>query len=476
MVIIDNTGRNAEKRDGWRSFWLREALGDASPEPPLRGADRADVAIVGGGYVGLWTAIRIKEKDPNCDVVVLEKDVCGGGASGRNGGMVLSWWQKLSSLVRICGEEEALRLGRASEEAIDEIHAFCAANAVDAHFRRGGFLWTARSEAHIGAWDGVVKLCERLGVAAFERLDPTEVSRRAGSPTHLAGVFDAKAATVQPALLARGLRRVALEKGVRIYEDTKVLTFSRKRPLAIRTDGGLLAAEKLVLANGAWAASLPEMRMSFVVVSSDMIATEPIPERLEAIGWTGGEGIADSQMMVDYYRTTRGGRVAFGKGVAGVGFGGRIDGSFDRSERRAASVVADFRQAYPALSDVKVTHDWSGPIDRTPNSVPIFGHLGGREHIVYGLGWSGNGVGPSVVGGKILSSLALGVDDEWSNSPLVDRKRDLFPPEPIRFLGAQVVRKAVVSKEKAEMRGENPHGLAVRLAKLAPAGMEDKSE
>ena len=214
--------------------------------------------------------------------------------------------------------------------------------------------------------------------------------------------------------------------------------------------------------------------MSMVVVSSDMIATEPIPGRLEEIGWTGGEGIADSQMMVDYYRTTRDGRIAFGKGVAGVGFGGRIDGHFDRSARRAAVVAADFRHAYPALSDVRVEHDWSGPIDRTPNSVPIFGHLGGREHIVYGLGWSGNGVGPSVMGGKILASLALGLDDEWSRSPLVDRRRDLFPPEPVRFLAAEVVRRAVVSKERAEMDGKAPHWLAVRLAALAPAGMEDK--
>ncbi len=424
--------------------------------------------------MGLWTAIRIKEKDPNCDVVLLEQDVCGGGASGRNGGMVLSWWQKLSSLLKICGAEEALRLGRASEAAIDEIRAFCEANGVDAHYRQGGFLWTARCEAHVGAWEGVVGLCERLGVGAFERLDPGEVSRRAGTPAHLAGVFEAKGATVQPALLARGLRKVALEKGVRVHEGTRVLAFDRKRPLAIRTDGGLLAAEKLVLAHGAWAAGLPEMRMSIVVVSSDMIATEPIPGRLDEIGWTDGEGIADSQMMVNYYRTTRDGRIAFGKGVAKAGFDGRVDGHFDRSTHRAAVVAADFRHAYPALSDVRVEHDWSGPIDRTPNSVPIFGHLGGREHIVYGLGWSGNGVGPSVVGSKILASLTLGLDDEWSCSPLVDRRRDLFPPEPVRFLGAQVVRQAVVRKERAEMDGKEPHGLAVRLATLAPAGMEDK--
>jgi glycine/D-amino acid oxidase-like deaminating enzyme len=132
--------RNGKGDNAPRSLWLREALGDSPADPPLRGADRADVAVVGGGYVGLWTALRIKEKDPACDVVVLERDICGGGASGRNGGMVLSWWPKLSSLLKVCGEEEALRLGRASEAAIDEIHAFCKDNDINAHFRRGGFL------------------------------------------------------------------------------------------------------------------------------------------------------------------------------------------------------------------------------------------------------------------------------------------------------------------------------------------------
>jgi hypothetical protein len=137
-------------------------------------------------------------------------------------------------------------------------------------------------------------------------------------------------------------------------------------------------------------------------------------------------------------------------------------------------VEEDFRRYYPALADVPVTHDWSGPIDRTPNSLPLLGRLGGREHIVYGVGWSGNGVGPSVVGGKILASLVLGRDDEWSQHPLVGRSVGRFPPEPIRYVGAHVVRAAVAAKERAEMRGDEPGRLAARLARLAPAGLEDK--
>jgi putative aminophosphonate oxidoreductase len=458
-----------------RSLWLQQALDEAPPAPPLNGPQRADIAILGGGYVGLWTAIQLKQREPDCDVVVLERDICGGGASGRNGGMMLSWWPKLASLIKLCGTEDALRLARASADAIGEIAAFCHARGIDCDFRRGGFLWTATAPAHIGVWDSVVKLCEQHGVDAFERLTPKEVARRAGSDRHLAGVFEARAATVQPAKLARGLRAAALSLGVRIHEHTPALDFTRERPLVINTPVGTLAADKLVVATNAWAAALPELRRALVVVSSDIVATAPIPDRLADIGWTGGEGITDSQMMVAYYRTTADRRIAFGKGTAGVSYGGRVDDLFDRNAARSAMAAADFRRNYPALADVPIEHDWGGPIDRTPTSVPILGRLGGREHLIYGVGWSGNGVGPSHIGGRMLASLALGVQDEWSVNGLIDRAPDSFPPEPIRFLGAHLVREAVIRKERSELAGHTPKPLAVRVAALAPAGLEDKS-
>lgn len=458
-----------------RSLWLQQALDGAPPAAPLTGTQRADIVILGGGYVGLWTAIQLKLREPACDVVVLERDICGGGASGRNGGMMLSWWPKLASLIKLCGTEEALRLARASADAIDQIAAFCDAHDIDCDFRRGGFLWTATAPAHMGAWDAVVNLCEQLGVDAFARLTAEEVARRAGSDRHLAGVFEARAATVQPAKLARGLRAAALSLGVRIHEHTPALDFTRNRPLIIDTPDGTLAADKLVVATNAWAAALPELWRALVVVSSDIVATAPIPDRLADIGWTGGEGITDSQMMVAYYRTTADGRIAFGKGTAGVSYRGRIDDLFDRNASRSAMTAHDFRRNYPALADIPIEHDWGGPIDRTPTSVPLLGHLGGREHLIYGVGWSGNGVGPSHIGARMLASLALGVEDEWSINGLIDRAPDWFPPEPIRVLGARLVREAVIRKERSELVGRTPRPLAVRVAALAPAGLEDKA-
>ncbi len=440
----------------------------------LQGHTKADVAIVGGGFVGLWTAIRIKEHEPQCDVVVLEQDICGGGASGRNGGFVLSWWPKLASLARLFGETEAVRIGRVSEDAIEEIARFCREHQIDADFRRGGWLWTATSTAQLNAWESVVQICERMDVKAFRRLDPAQAGRLAGSPMHRAGVFEASAAVVQPAALVRGLRRVALEKGVRIFEHTRVRLFTRACPVTIVTESGSVTADRLVIANNAWAASIRELRRAIAVISSDIVATAPIPERLQQIGWNADLAITDSQTMVDYYRISRDGRIVFGKGGWTIAYGGSIKSNFDRHAGRAAEVTADLRRYYPMLGHVPITHDWSGPIDRTPDSLPLFGYLGGHRNIVYGIGWSGNGVGPSVIGGRILAGMILDHNDAWGRHPLIGRSVKNFPPEPIRFVGAHMVRTAVAAKERAESSGRKPPWLAVQLAKLAPAGLEDK--
>ena len=457
-----------------RSYWLQEVLPGEEEFPCLVGDDRADVAIIGGGLVGLWTALRIKERDPACDVVVLEQDICGGGASGRNGGFVMSWWPKLASLIRLCGRDDALALARVSEAVIGELGSYLEEHAIDAAYHRVGWLWTATSQAQMGAWEPVMRLCDELGVQPFVPLEGDEVATRTGSPRHLAGVLEPAVATVQPAALVRGLRRVASEEGVRIFERTHVRRLARRRPTLLVTHGGRIRADKVVIATNAWAANLPELHLALVVISSDIVLTEPIPERLREIGWSGGEAITDSQIMVDYYRTTRDGRIAFGKGGWGIALAGRVPASFDRHLGRARMVAGDLRRYYPALSAVRIVHDWGGPIDRTPDSLPLIGHLGGREHLVYGVGWSGNGVGPSLLAGKVLAALALDVDDEFSRLPLVDRSPLRFPPEPVRFLGAHIVRQAIVRKEQAENAGRPPLWVDDQLAKLAPAGIEDK--
>ncbi len=457
-----------------RSLWLLEVPLVPDVQPALEGAARADVAVAGGGYVGLWTALLLKERDPACEVAIVEQDFCGSGASGRNGGFALSWWAKLKTLTRLCGKEDAVRLAKASEAALSEIDSFCRSHGIDAHFTRGGWLWTATTESQMGSWEACVALAEELGVGPWRRLDADEVAARAGSRAHLGGVLDTSAATVQPAALVLGLRRAAIEAGIRIYEGSPILDVDRGSPPALVTARGKLRAGKLVIAMNAWAARFRELRRALVVVSSDIIATSPVPGSLEKIGWTGGEAITDSQLRVDYYRTTRDGRIAFGKGAGAIAFAGRMGPEFERNPRAGRDAEADLRAYYPSLNGATVTHQWSGPIDKTMSGIPLFGRLGGRERILYGVGFSGNGVGPSLLGGKILRSLALGLRDEWSESPLVEQRYERFPREPFCYLAASLVRGAVVRKETAEIQGRRARSIDVRLAGLAPAGLEDK--
>lgn len=457
-----------------RSYWQDSApAGDACAT--LSGDSRADIAIVGGGFVGLWTALAIKQHEPDCRVVVLEQDICGGGASGRNGGFVMSWWPKIASLRAFCDPDQALALGRAAESAISEIGAFCREHAIDAHFTQKGWLWTATTPAHVDSWDGTLKACAALGVAPFQRVEAGELRRRTGSPTHLAGVFEASNATVQPFALVQGMRRVALRAGVVIHENTAVQRIEPGAPVRLVTAGGTVSAGRVVLATNAWSAAIPELGRLFTPVNSSVVVTRPLGAQLDAIGWTGGESITDSQLLVDYYRTTRDGRIAFGKGTGALSWGSAIDGRFSEDAESIALTRADLFATYPMLDRDAPTDAWSGPIDRTYDSLPVLGHLKGQPDILYGIGWSGNGVGPSRLGGRILASLALGRDDAWARSPLVGRRCKTFPPEPFRYVGGRMVRRAVIRKERAELRGDTPAALDRMLARLAPAGLEDKS-
>lgn len=204
----------------FRPFWLDQALRSehAAPCPPLAGDTRADVCIVGGGYTGLWTAIMLKEHDPGLDVVLVEADLCGAGASGRNGGCALSWSAKFFTLERLFGLTEAIRLVKASEDSIRAIGAFCQRYDVEADYRLDGTLYTATNPAQVGSTDSVIAALERHGINSFVKRPLADVQRLAGSRRHLEGWFSPAAATVQPGKLVRGLRRVALQLG---YACTK---------------------------------------------------------------------------------------------------------------------------------------------------------------------------------------------------------------------------------------------------------------
>jgi glycine/D-amino acid oxidase-like deaminating enzyme len=290
-----------------RPFWLEQALKTETCEtcPALQGDIRAAVCIVGGGYTGLWTAIMLKEQNPGLEVVLIEADICGAGASGRNGGCALSWSAKYFTLERLFGVEEAVRLVKESERSIHAIGAFCERYGVDADYRLDGTLYTATNRAQVGSTDAVIAALERNGINSFTQRSLADVQRMAGSTRHLEGWFSPAAASVQPGKLVRGLRRVALQLGVRIHENTAMTGLEEGRPAVIQTANGSVRADRVVLAMNAWMArAFPQFERSVAIVSSDMLITEPRPDLLDEIGLTSGVTVLDSRIFVHYYHNT----------------------------------------------------------------------------------------------------------------------------------------------------------------------------
>ena len=264
-----------------RSLWLDEALSPGElAAPPLEGAARADVAIMGGGYAGLWTAIRIKQREPSCDVVVLEQDICGGGASGRNGGFAISWWAKLGTLVQLCGAEGALELARACEAAVDELGAFCDEHGIDAQYHRGGHLWTTTSQAQSGAWDGVMATCRELGVMPFEEWSVEETVRRSGTDRHLAGLFEPPRRSCSRRGSCAGCAASRSSWACASTRARASRSSTAARPPCCTRRAGVVTADRVVVATNAWAVGLRELHTRLAVISSDIVATVPMPDRL----------------------------------------------------------------------------------------------------------------------------------------------------------------------------------------------------
>ena len=455
-----------------RCIWLRQAIAPGEMDAPVLEGDRiADICIVGGGMAGLWTALELKTRDPTCNVAIVEADICGGGASGRNSGMVLSQWAKFAALKAFCGEAGAIALGHAFASSAANIEIFCKANGIDAEFRPDGWIWGATCEKHVGSWNSILASLEGSGLHPFNRITGPEIKTLCGTNRFLAGIYDPAAATLHPGKLVRGLRRVALAKGIRIFENSRMLKLERKHPAIVHAARGSMQAPVCILTLNAWSASLPELRPSILVIASDDAVTEPVPELIEKMRYTRRPLMGDSQTFVTGFRTTADNR--FQPGISGgiIGFGGLGYSRFEGRSIRELEIRASVARGFPAFADLPYVDSWCGPIDRTRSGLPLFGLLPGAPNIFYGFGFSGNGVATTPVTARILASLALGRKDEWSSCGLVRPPERWLPPEPIRYIGAHMVRHAIRRKDRLEQENRVPGRLVRALAAMAPGGI-----
>jgi glycine/D-amino acid oxidase-like deaminating enzyme len=438
-----NTPSVAPRLPPW---WLDEA-GRQTAMPELEGDTATDVCIVGGGYTGLWTALALKERDPSLHVVLVEAETCGAGPSGRNGGFLHGYWAKLADLLPLLGRERALQLARAGERIVPAVRAFCESRGEDVWLRESGMLMVSASPSQDDAVDRAVAAAAE--VAAGEQavaLDANGVAERIRSPVFRRGVYFLEGATVQPARLAHALRRAVIDAGIELYEHTQAVRIEDGR---ITTPRSSVRASEIVVAINAAATGWRPVARHVTNFGSYVVLTEPVPELLEEIGWTGGEAVLDARMFLHYFRTTADGRVLMGSASGPIGFRGRVDGRFTSDNATAARAEVGLRRLLPALAAARIERAWGGPIDVSADHLPFFGTVNGKR-IHYGLGYSGHGVGPTWLGGQILASLVLRRDDDWTALPLASRKVASLPPEPIKHLGGALVRSSILACERAD--------------------------
>jgi glycine/D-amino acid oxidase-like deaminating enzyme len=421
-------------------WWIEEAGAPAAAASLARDVE-TDVVVVGGGYVGLWTALTLRRRDPDRRVVLVEAERCGHGPSGRNGGFLHGYWSMLPWLRDRLGADDALLLARAGDAIVPAVREL----GDDVWLREGGLLEVAATAAQARALDRAVAAARELGVPdEATPLSADAVARRCASPVFGRGVLFRDGATVQPARLAFALRRHALEAGVELYEGTPATRVSEG---GVETPGGLVRTRDVVLATNAALARWRPLARRLAEFSSYVVLTEPAPGALDELGWTGGEAIADGRMFLHYFRTTNDGRVLMGS----------AGGTRAHAER-------GLRRLLPTLGDVRIERDWGGPIDVSADRLP---NVGSRGRIHYAAGFTGNGVGPSWLAAQALASLVLDADDEWSRLPLVNRRVRALPPEPLKSLGGRVVRASVLALEQADEEGRRAP-LAARAGALLP--------
>jgi glycine/D-amino acid oxidase-like deaminating enzyme len=450
-------------------WWLDEA-GRQAPAPKLEGDTAADVCIVGGGYTGLWTALALKERDPSLQVVLIESETCGAGPSGRNGGFLHGYWAGLADLLPLLGSERALQLARAGERIVPAVRAFCESRGEDVWLRESGMLMVSAAPSQDQAIDSAVAAAAEVDAAEQAvALDAQAVAERIRSPVFRRGVYFPDGATVQPARLVHALRRAALDSGVLVYEHTPAL---RIRAGLVGTPHGSVRAPEIVVAVNAAATGWRQVARHVTNFGSYVVLTEPVPELLEEIGWTGGEAVLDARMFLHYFRTTADGRVLMGSGSGPIGFRGRVDGRFSKDDATAARAEHGLRRLLPGLAEARIERAWGGPIDVSADHLPFFGTVKDKR-IHYGLGYSGHGVGPTWLGGQILASLVLRREDEWTALPLASRKVASLPPEPFKHVGGALVRSSILACERADeenRRAPLPARLGAALPRLF--GME----
>ena len=438
-----------------RSFWLDDVAssgGNLSRRPSLPGARDVDVAIVGAGFTGLWTAYYLLERDPTLRVVLLEKEIAGFGASGRNGGWCSALFPaSMEKIAALSSRDGALALRREMRHSVDEVGAAASASGIDCGYAKGGTLSLIRSRAqiarardeleHARSWgDDSGDICLLDAAEARARLDATDV---------VGALFTPHCAAIHPAELVRGLAEVVERKGATIHEGTTVTAIS---PHRVDTRNGVVRADVVVRATEGYTPTIRGYRRTLAPVYSLMMATEPLPKTFwDDAGLRRREVFNDLRHLIIYGQRTADDRLAFGGRGAPYHFGSRVEPSYDREPAVFHALRRIVVELFPALADATVTHTWGGPL-----GVPRDWFASVGLDRTTGLGWAGgyvgDGVATSNLAGRTLADLITERDTELTALPWVNHHSRPWEPEPLRWLGVNAGVRVMSSADAVENR------------------------
>lgn len=428
----DATARPYRELSFWFDSMAEAGADDFLPRPALRGDLTADVAIVGGGLTGLWTAYYLAVANPDLRIAVLEKEIAGFGASGRNGGWCSALFpSSTAALARRHGREAALAMRRAMIDTVDEVRRATESLGVECDYRRGGTVTFARGPAQLAAAKAEVREAKNWGIDEIEFWDADRVPR--GATGAVGATFDAACARVHPGKLVRGLAKAVEGLGVKIFEGTEVESW---RPRAVTTNRGLVTAETIVIAVEGYGAAIPTTHRTVLPLYSLMIATEPLPEDTwREIGIGHGETFTDFRHLLIYGQRTADNRFAFGGRGARYHWGSSIRPDYDRVAAVFTHLERTLGELFPASRAATVTHRWGGPL-----GVPRDWHASASFDPVTGIasagGYVGDGLSTTNLAGRTLADLILRRDTELTALPWVNHRSPRWEPEPLRFLGA----------------------------------------
>lgn len=438
--------------NGGVSFWWHQ-FGRPAPRASLDGDLDCDVCIVGGGLSGLWTAYALAGIDPSLDIVVLEAQFAGFGASGRNGGWLSA---ELSGskerYARTHGRDGVTALVSAMERAVDDVIGVCETEGIDADVVKNGVLYVARSPAQL------VRMREGLdddrswGIADEHQveLSADQVAARLRVDGSLGGVFSPHCARVHPAKLVAGVAEAVERRGVRILERTRV---TRIDPGVVTTDRGRVRAPRVLRCLEGYAASLPGQRRSWLPMNSAMIVTEPLSDAVwDEIGWSGSELLGDSANAYCYAQRTADGRIALGGRGIPYRFGSRTDVEGRTDEWTVESLTGILHGMFPATRSATVEHAWCGVLGVPRDWCASVGFDPST-----GIGWAGGYVGSGLttthLAGRTLADLAAGRDTDLAQLPWVDRPVRRWEPEPLRWLGVRAMYGLYREADRREAHG-----------------------